>query len=106
MTKFIECDYCGQRNPIESLCCEFCGAPVIMTELKVRNSYFLPESTPFFQVACSSSIMGGYPLTELCTTASPNDVYVYEDYDLDDPPEEAPSPPKRGWRERLGIGDG
>lgn len=69
MTQFIECDYCGQRNDIDALCCEFCGAPVIMTELKVRESIFLPETTPFFTVASSTSAMDYPEASGLCTTA-------------------------------------
>ncbi len=109
MPQLIKCDYCGQQNGIEANCCEFCGAPVIMTELKVRTSHFLPEGSSFFQVSGSSSVMDYPEASELSTTAAllPKDRYGRETifYDDDESDFHTPDPPKKGWREWLGIGD-
>ena len=113
MTQFIECDYCAQNNYPDALCCQWCGAPMpillpgispeIKQVLEVKGHEMQTHST----MLCSSTSV---PYTELCTTAS---LYDWEVKEIRADEEarrawsegyELPDPPKRGWRERLGIG--
>ena len=80
-------------------------SPEIKQVLEVKGHEMQTHST----MLCSSTSV---PYTELCTTASPYDWEVKE-IRADEEARRAwsegyelPDPPKRGWREWLGIGGG
>ena len=118
MTTFIKCNHCEQNNYADALCCQWCGAPMPIPLLKVRDHGMYTYGGFGLYPDCSTAM----PMT-MCSPSEEFNDYFNRPLELDHDERvreikadeearrawsegyELADPPKRGWREWLGIGD-